>query len=77
MKCPRCGSTDITTTTIGMVEGSSFRDPNKAKCGACMHTGNAGDWNIIAALKATVSGVTAECAKLAKIVLEKNDAGTH
>lgn len=48
MKCPRCGSLDITVTTIGGIGlQDPTRDPNKATCGSCGHRGNAGDWNAI------------------------------
>lgn len=46
--CPRCGSTDVETTTKGGL-GPPEHDPNRATCCACGHSGNAGDWNMLRA----------------------------
>ena len=39
--CPACGSTDVETTTKGILTGEV--DTNRAKCGACSWEGIVGD----------------------------------
>lgn len=52
LKCPRCGSDNIETTTMGFIGMTPDRDPNRATCHQCAHQGNAGDWWVIDELRA-------------------------
>lgn len=49
MKCPRCESENVETTTIGWMPPAP--NPNWANCLACGHQGSAGDWTLVADLR--------------------------
>lgn len=62
VRCPRCDSNDVLTTTMGGPIGVKlmFDDVNWATCGRCNHKGKAGDWERLEIAYATVRDLEAK-----------------
>jgi hypothetical protein len=58
--CPRCLSEHVEITLMGFL-GLPTDDPNRATCCNCKHRGNAGDWRMIADLRAEMEDFDDRC----------------